>query len=125
MTFNISNESSIAYQQSIIFIGVYNVQGDYKATDSIILNKIEKGGGTIPYYFNENRWKPDLAKIRALPYFMIKLSNGREEFFKTYRNNNPKLAVKLPDLAIFEGDYGFLNVDIENDFIFATVIKKY
>ena len=126
LTFSIINTSDEAYQESTIFIGGLDQQDIYQPTDSIVLDNIKRGGGFIPYYFNENRWKPDLAKIRALPsdscYFKIKLSNGREEFFKRPMNNNiTRLALKLPEEEVFESDYGSINVQIENEIIYTSV----
>ena len=82
-------------------------------TDSIKFDKIEYL--SKHYYFDENRWKPNLAKIRTIPsercYFKIKLSDQREEFIKVY-NQNETMSLLLPSENVFTGDYGRLIIAI-------------
>ena len=87
-------------------------------TDSIKFDKIEYL--SKHYYFDDNRWKPNLDKIRAIPsgrcYFKIKLSDQREEMIM---NNSSLMSLLLPKEHFFKGRYGQLQLNIEVDKVFG------
>ena len=101
-----------SFEDSEIVIGGMQ-NGTFVPTDSIQFDKIEYL--SKHYYFDENRWKPNLAKIRTIPsercYFKIKLSDQREEFIKVY-NQNDTMSLLLPSENVFTGDYGRLIIAI-------------
>ena len=82
-------------------------------TDSIKFDKIEYL--SKHYHFDDNRWKPNLDKIRAIPsgrcYFKIKLSSQREEMI-IQSGQSGLLSLLLPNRNVFEGDYGRLIIGI-------------
>ena len=105
------------YDIEIVIGGMDN--GVFIPTDSIKMETklpaLKKGYG---YFFEGNRWKPDLDKIRAIPsshcYFKIKLSNNRTEMIGRY--NLPGLmSLLLPSSDAFSGDYGSLIISIRKD----------
>lgn len=85
-TFVISNETNLIYDAEI-FIGAIK-NGVFSPTESIVIPKIKKGKGHPHYFIDEHRWKPNLESIRNIPanecYFLLKLSNSREEILKRY-----------------------------------------
>ncbi len=87
-------------------------------TDSIKFDKIEYL--SKHYHFDDNRWKPNLDKIRAIPsgrcYFKIKLSSQREEMIM---NNSSLMSLLLPKENFFKGRYGQLQLNIEVDKVFG------
>ncbi|MFN0729847.1 hypothetical protein [Polaribacter gochangensis] len=85
-TFVISNETNLIYDAEI-FIGAIK-NGVFSPTDSIVIPKIKVGKGHPHYFIDEHRWRPNLESIRNIPanecYFLLKLSNSREEILKRY-----------------------------------------
>ena len=82
-TFGVANNTNKIYDATLYIGGIVN--GNFMATDSILVDKIKNGSWDLYgfYFSDENRWKPNLDKIRDLPsercYFKIKLSDGREK----------------------------------------------
>lgn len=102
------------------YIGTIS-NSQFIATDSISVPKIKFGEVNLSDYFvNENRWKPNLDKIRSLGsrcYFKMKLiegSNVREEMLRI-RGTNDFFSLELPKENSFEGDIGLLIIGILND----------
>ena len=105
------------YDIEIVIGGMEN--GIFKPTDSIKMDKklpsLKKGYG---YFFEGNRWKPNLDKIREIQsshcYFKIKLSDNRTEMIERF--NLPGLMnLLLPSDDAFVGDYGHLVISIRKD----------
>lgn len=105
------------YDIEIVIGGMDN--GIFKPTDSIKMGTelpaLKKG---YNYFFEDNRWKPDLDKIRAIPsshcYFKIKLSNNRTEMIEVF-NQKILMSLLLPSGDVFVGDYGRLVISIRKD----------
>ena len=115
LTFRVSNRTNQKYQGEI-FIGAM-VNNKFIATDSIkFVRDLVTGSQNLSHFINENRWKPNLAKIRNIPsercYFKLKLSNGRSGIITRY-NSNEFFSLLLPVSEYFSRDYGliFLNID--------------
>lgn len=117
LTFQISNRTNEIYQGEIVIGSLVN--NKFIATDSIkFIRSLEVGSAlsNYPHFVGENRWKPNLAKIRNIPsercYFKLKLSNGRFGIITRY-NSNELFSLLLPVSEYFSGDYGliFLNID--------------
>jgi hypothetical protein len=110
------NHTNEVYDAKMIIGGLKN--GVFIPTDSINISQIKIGGATHPSYFvDENRWKPNFEKIRAIPsercYFKLKLSNQREEVIK--RLNLPDLfSLLLPKEDVFINDYGRILISIRD-----------
>lgn len=124
------NPSEISYNNGELVIGSFDNQGNFIATDSIILNDIKGGRSFENYFVNENRWKPDLNRIRAIPsdtcYFKLKLSNGREEIIKKNVFGEGQMALRLPtNKDNFRGAFGSLGIYIENEFVYGGAQERY
>ena len=98
---NFSNRTNINYKGELVIGGLVN--GDFIPTDSVVIDEIKMGSNNVlSTYFDEDRWKPNLSKIRGLSsdrcYFKLKLSNGREEmlvFFNSTELFNLKLFTRM------------------------------
>ncbi len=105
------------YDVEVVIGGMEN--GIFKPTDSIKMEtKLPALKKAYNFFFEDNRWQPDLNKIRAIPsekcYFKIKLSNNRTEMIGRY--NLPGLmSLSLPSGDVFVGDYGRLVISIRKD----------
>mgnify|MGYP003624187740 CR=1 FL=1 len=123
---NFFNYTNKTYKAEIIIGGVIN--GDFVPTDSVIVNEINIGSrNSLSAFFDVNRWKPSLEKIRDLPsdrcYFKLKLSDGREELiFKS--NSNDLMSLKLPKTPYFKGLFGILLITIEDNKIIGGASKE-
>ncbi|WP_347174072.1 hypothetical protein [Polaribacter uvawellassae] len=120
------NYTNEVYDAKMIIGGMKN--GIFIPTDSISVNKIKLGGDIHPYYFiNENRWKPNLDKIRTIPsercYFMLKLSSQREEMIKKYEQQE-LMSMLLPSSDTFIDDYGRLLISIRDNQITGRAAKE-
>ncbi|WP_347172825.1 hypothetical protein [Polaribacter uvawellassae] len=113
-----------SFEDSEIVIGGMQ-NGTFVPTDSIQFDKIEFL--SKHYHVNENRWKPNLDKIRRIPsercYFKIKLSDQREEFIKVY-NQNVTMSLLLPSENVFIGDYGELIIAITGTEVTGYAAKE-
>lgn len=115
--FTIPNSTNQVYTGEIVIGGL--VDNVFRPTDSIFfLRDLEIGNlNLLPHFFDGNRWKPNLDKIRSLPsercYFKLKLSNGREEML-VFFNSTELFNLKLPNTKNFIDDYGRLFVNISN-----------
>ena len=94
-------------------------KGIFKPTDSIKMEtKLPALKKAYNFFFDDNRWKPDLDKIRAIPsshcYFKIKLSNNRTEMIEVF-NQKVLMSLLLPSGDVFVGDYGRLVISIRKD----------
>ncbi len=124
--FSFWNYTKEVYDAKMIIGGMQN--GVFKPTDSIDVNQIKVGQGTNPYYFiGENRWKPDLDKIKAIPsqhcYFKIRLSPHREEMIKR-SGQSQILSLMLPNGDFFTGDYGSLIFGIRDNEVTGRAAKE-
>ena len=117
LTFRISNRTNEIYQGEIVIGSLVN--NKFIATDSIkFIRSLEVGSAlsNYPHFVGENRWKPNLAKIRKIPsercYFKLKLSNGRSGIITRY-NSNEFFCLLLPATKHYRGEFGriFLNID--------------
>ncbi len=104
------------YDIEIVIGGMDN--GIFKPTDSIKMEtKLPALKKAYNFFFEDNRWQPDLNKIRAIPsekcYFKIKLSNNRAEMIGGYQEE--LMSLLLPSGDVFIGDYGRLVILIKKD----------
>lgn len=105
------------YDVEIVIGGMDN--GVFKPTDSIKMEtKLPALKKAYNFFFEDNRWQPDLNKTRAIPsekcYFKIKLSNNRTEMIGVY-NQEGLMSLSLPSGDVFVGDYGRLIISIRKD----------
>jgi len=119
-TFVITNETDIEYDAEIFIGGMEN--GVFVWTESKLITKIKSGGNNPHYFIDENRWKPNLELIRALPsencYFKLKLTNNREEILKIYNTTNP-FNIDISNEKKNEGDEGRMYLYIHDDKVFG------
>lgn len=111
--FDIRNKTNKDYSIEIVIGGMQN--GNFIATDSIkLLPKIQMNNSSF-YFTGEDRWRPNLNKIRTLSsehcFFKIKLSSHRIEIIKKGILSEA-LSLKLPSGDFFEGDYGRLIIAV-------------
>lgn len=127
--FSVANRTNLVYQGEIVIGGFVN--NKFIATDSIqFIRDLKIGGGavTLGYHFiDDNRWKPNLDKIRNIPsekcYFKLKLSNGRTGIITKY-NSNELFSLFLPKNKQFKGRYGNLFLHIDNDQISGNASEE-
>lgn len=110
---NYFNDTNQTYTGKIIIGGFKD--NAFVAKDSINFDRaIEANRQTIMFTDND-RWKPDLSKIRAIPsencYFKIKLSDGRNQLI-TRINSNEFMNLKLSSTQNFRGDFGRIFINI-------------
>lgn len=112
----VSNRTNTDYNIEIVIGGKKN--GIFIPTDSIKMNQPVIKKKSNYYFIEDNRWMPDLSKIKALPsdscYFKLKLSNQRVEFIKRF-NQQKALNLQLPNKNYYTGDYGWLLISIWDD----------
>ncbi len=124
-SFFITNNASTVFENAEIVIGGMQ-NGVFVPTDSIKLPKLER---LIPkdYHFDDNRWKPNLDKIRAIKsdscYFKFKLSSQREELVGRY-NKVELMSLLLPSGNVFKDDYGELLFTIQEDKVIGSAAKE-
>ena len=124
-SFFITNYASTVFENAEIVIGGMQ-NGVFVPTDSIKLPKLER---LIPkdYHFDDNRWKPNLDKIRAIKsdrcYFKFKLSSQREELVGRY-NKVELMSLLLPSGNVFKDDYGELLFTIQEDKVIGSAAKE-
>lgn len=104
------------------------IKGNFIPTDSIKLSNIKTGRShPLSNFFDENRWKPNLDKIRSLPSdrccFKLKLSDGREELLTEFESSD-LLSLLLPNETNFKGSFGLLFISADKDEIWADVGAK-
>ncbi len=115
--FDFRNKTNQEYTIEIVIGGMQN--GTFVPTDSILMPSELIANKNISFYTEENRWKPNLNKIKAIPsercYFKIKLSPQREEVI-IKSGQSDALGLLLPSSNFFAGDYGRLIIGIwENE----------
>ncbi len=120
-TFRFSNHTNTEYNAKIFIGGIKN--GMFMSMDSISIVPSIKLSGNNSYYFGgENRWKPNLGLIRELPsgscYFLLKLSDSREELVKVY-NNNATFSIPIPNGKKILDDEGSIRIYIYDNEIFG------
>ena len=125
-SFFIYNNAHKVFINAEVVIGGF-LNGEFVPTDSIKFNKID-GRLTPEYHFiNENRWNPNLNKIKAIPsdrcYFKIKLSSDREEMIKQ-SGQSILLNLLLPNRNVFEVDYGSLIFGIRDNEVTGRSAKE-
>ena len=107
------NKTNQAYDAKLFIGGMKN--GVFIPTDSILISPKIKANNSYNYFGDENRWKPDLRKIKAISldrcYFLLRLSDQREELIGRY-NQTALFSLLIPDNHIFIGDYGSLYIYI-------------
>jgi hypothetical protein len=124
-SFFITNNASTVFENAEIVIGGMQ-NGVFMPTDSIKLPKLER---LVPkdYHFDDNRWKPNLDKIRAIKsdrcYFKFKLSSQREELVGRY-NKTELMSLLLPSGNTFKDDYGELLFTIQEDKVIGSAAKE-
>jgi hypothetical protein len=124
--FNFINDTTKELNSKVIIGGFSN--GFFTPTDSVSISNIKKGRTySHPMFVGENRWKPDLEKIRAIPsercYFKLKLSDGREELLTKY-SSIEIFSLQLPNKAYFTGDFGLLSITIDENETRASVAQR-
>ena len=111
--FDIRNKTNLEYNIEIIIGGMQN--DNFIPTDSILLLPEIQVNSSKFYFTKDNRWKPNLNKIRTISskrcYFKIKLSDLREEMIKKSPQSEV-LSLLLPSSDVFVGDYGKLIIAI-------------
>ena len=111
--FDFRNKTNQEYTIEIVIGGMQN--GTFVPTDSILMPSELIANKNISFYTEENRWKPNLNKIKAIPsercYFKIKLSPQREEVI-IKSGQSDALGLLLPSSNFFAGDYGRLIIGI-------------
>lgn len=82
--FSVFNETDNEYESAKFYIGKYDENDSFIATDSLIENRIILADTTTN--FNSGKgWFPDLDKISpSKGGFLMKLSDGREYYFKEF-----------------------------------------
>ena len=124
LSMDIYNETGELHNGKIFIGGLKN--GEFEATDSITLSNIKfENSKRNVFFIRENRWKPDLNKVRSISskcYFKIKLSNSREEMVYNY-DLNEFFSLNLPNENYYVDDYGFLIISLENDNILGKVAR--
>ncbi len=107
--FGIKNRTNKKHSIEFVIGGMLN--GKFVPTDSIKMQPEIEINGYPSYFTNENRWKPNLDKIRDIPshrcYFKIKLSDNREEMVGRF-NQQELMSLLLPSGNVFVGNYGRL-----------------
>ena len=123
--FSFSNYTNKVYDAKMYIGGMKN--GIFISTDSINVSQIKIGASGGYYFGDENRWKPDLDKIRTIPsqhcYFKIRLSPQREEMIKR-SGQSQILSLMLPSGDFFTGDYGSLIFGIRDSEVTGRVVKE-
>lgn len=124
--FSIWNDTQQVLEAKIIIGGEQN--GNYIATDSVLIEEIKIGGNNpSPFFLNENRWKPDLDKIRNIPanecFFVIDLSNGRRERIGRFQSNE-LFSLQLPNVYHFTGDRGDILLSIKDSEVTASTVAE-
>ncbi|MFK8060816.1 MAG: hypothetical protein AB8B78_12090 [Polaribacter sp.] len=124
---SVNNSTNKVYQGEIVIGGLQN--NNFIATDSVSFKRdLEIGGSNLGFHFvNDNRWKPNLDKIKTLPsdscYFKLKLSSGRQEIITRY-NSNKLFSLKLPETTNFKGDFGRLIISISDTSVIGRAAKE-
>ncbi len=107
--FGIKNRTNKKHSIEVVIGGMLN--GKFVPTDSIKMQPEIEINGYPSYFTDENRWKPNLELIRAIPsqrcYFKIKLSDNREEMVGRF-NQQELMSLLLPSGNFFIGNYGRL-----------------
>ena len=118
-SFLIYNNAHEVFEDAEVVIGGMQ-NGAFIPTDSIKFDEIDARLAPRHYHFDDNRWKPNLDKIRAIPsercYFKIKLSAQREELIM---NNGSLMSLLLPSENFFKGRYGELQLNIQIDNVYG------
>lgn len=114
-----------------LYIGGYK-NGDFIKTDSITFIEIEKGTihTTRTHFAEDNRWKPNLEKIRKLAndscYFKLKYKfvNIREEIIARY-NSAEYFSLDISDgKDSFIGDKGSIFITIKDNTITGRAAEE-
>jgi len=124
--FSVLNRTKDIFQGKILIGAIQD--NTFKATDSIVFNRSLEIGGLdlFSHFVGENRWKPDLEKIRKISnqcYFKIKLSNGRKEILLDF-DTNDFFNLDLPSDNFFTGDYGKIYITIRPDNTWGDVAER-
>ncbi|NVK51603.1 MAG: hypothetical protein HWD85_01620 [Flavobacteriaceae bacterium] len=113
--FDFWNYTDEVYDAELVIGGYKN--GTFIPTDSILIHQIQKGEGKLFYFSEENRWKPNLDRIRNIPsercYFKLKLTPQRQEMI-IRSGQTDILGLKLPSRRHFKGDFGKLIIGIRD-----------
>lgn len=126
-SFSFANHTDKEYDAILYIGGIIN--RNFIATDSVEVPNLKTGSFHIhgSYFNDENRWKPDLDKIRALPsqrcYFKIKLSDGREKVI--LNTSSEFFGLDISDgKKEFVNEKGRIYMYIYDDDIFAKAAKE-
>jgi len=124
-SFSFSNHATL-YTDAKVFIGGMK-NGVFISTDSIKITRINIGNNNFSHFIGENRWKPDLSKIREIPsgrcYFLLRLSDEREELIERYEQTE-LFSLSVPEGKKFEGDLGYILISIWDDRITGNALKE-
>jgi hypothetical protein len=134
-TFWVSNKSGIEHENVKITIGGME-NGEFTGTDSYIFPKIlvlsndwpdTTGNQTQYFAFYEERWNPDLRRIKAISdkaYFTVQLIG--ENPILLYDNystgQNELTSFDIPENNIVKNDFGDIHITFETDNIFGDLI---
>jgi hypothetical protein len=129
-TFTFSN-NLYPINDATLYIGGYK-NGNFIKTDSITFLEIEKGNihTTGSHFAEENRWKPNLEKIRILSndscYFKLKYKfvNIREEILGRY-NSAENFTLDISDgKDFFIGNKGLIFITIKDNTITGRAAEE-
>ncbi|NVK51604.1 MAG: hypothetical protein HWD85_01625 [Flavobacteriaceae bacterium] len=115
--FGFWNYTNEVYDAELVIGGFNN--GKFIPTDSIMIDQIKIGGAVLHgYHFSgENRWQPNLDKIRNIPsercYFKLKLTPQRQEMI-IRSGQTDILGLKLPSRGHFKDLHGLLLISIRD-----------
>jgi len=122
-SFSFSNHTK-AYTDAKLFIGGMK-NGVFISTDSILITPKIPANNRYNYFGDENRWKPNLSKIRAIPsgrcYFLLRLSDEREELIERYEQTE-LFSLSVPEGKKFVGDLGYILISIWDDRITGNAL---
>ncbi|MEN8805587.1 MAG: hypothetical protein ABF278_08180 [Wenyingzhuangia sp.] len=134
-TFTIANKSGVEHENVKITIGGME-NGEFVGTDSYIFPKIlvlsndwpdTTGNQSQSFAFYEQRWNPDLAKVKAISdkaYFSIQLEGQTPiQLYDNFANGQGELvSIDIPENNIVKNDFGDLHITIETDNVFGDLI---
>ncbi|WP_298765197.1 hypothetical protein [uncultured Polaribacter sp.] len=124
--FSFSNATNKELNAKIIIAGKFN--GVFIPTDSTTVKGIKAGiNNSPPFFVDEKRWKPNLAKIINIPsdrcYFTLKLSDNRTEMVGRFQSSE-LFSLLVIDKSNFIGDEGDIIISITDEEITASTVAE-
>jgi len=133
-TFTIANKSGVEHENVKITIGGME-NGEFVGTDSYIFPKIlvlsndwpdTTGNQSQSFAFYEQRWNPDLAKVKAISdkaYFSIQLEGQTSILLYDNQGGNQGelLSFEIPQKNIVVNNYGKMSISFESDTVLGDL----